>query len=83
MINLYLIIMKWTKIYNLKEMNSYQYIAVVGLIMTLAAHLILWVQQKEVQTFWALYICWAVLFILGSIANIRSKPGEGHHHHHH
>ena len=75
--------MKWSKIYSFKEMNSYQYIAVVGLIMTLAAHAILLVQAKEVANFWALYICWVVLFTLGSIANIRSKPGEGHHHHHH
>lgn len=75
--------MKWSKIYNFKEMNSYQFIAAVGIIMTLAAHLVLWVQQKEVQSFWALYLCWAILFLLGTIYNIRSKPGQGHHHHHH
>lgn len=75
--------MKFSKLYNFKEMNSYQFIAVTGLVMTIAAHLILYVQAKEIQSFWALYLCWLVVFILGSIANFRSKPGEGHHHHHH
>ena len=64
-------------------MNSYQFIAVTGLVMTIAAHIILYVQAKEIQSFWALYLCWVVVFTLGSIANYRSKPGEGHHHHHH
>jgi len=74
--------MNLSKLYSFKEMNSYQFIAVVGLVMTLAAHAILLIQHKEIQTYWALYVCWVVLFILGSIANYRSKPDDGHHHHH-
>lgn len=75
--------MKLSKIYSFKEMNSYQYIAVVGLIMSFAANVILLVEGKAIQTFWALYACWTALFIIGSIVNINSKPDEGHHHHHH
>jgi hypothetical protein len=75
--------MKYSKLYNFKEMNSYQFIAVTGLVMTLAAHIILILQAKEISSFWALYLCWVVVFILGSISNFRSKPGNDHHHHHH
>ena len=75
--------MKLSKIYSFREMNSYQYIAVVGLIMTFAAHIILLFLDKDIKSFWALYACWSALFVIGSIVNINSKPDEGHHHHHH
>jgi hypothetical protein len=75
--------MKYSKIYNFKEMNSYQYIAVVGIVMSLAAHVFLLIDHKDIQNFWALYVCWTLLFIIGSFINLNSKPGEGHHHHHH
>jgi hypothetical protein len=41
------------------------------------------VDQKPIQDFWALYVCWAALFVIGSIVNLNSKPGGHHHHHHH
>jgi len=75
--------MNFSKIYSFKEMNSYQYIAVVGLVMTLAANLILLYLDKSIPSFWALYACWSALFVIGSIVNYNSKPDEGHHHHHH
>lgn len=75
--------MDLSKLYNFKHMNSYQFIAVVGLIMSVGAHFILWFQKTEINDFWALYICWATLYIAGSVINYRSKPDEGHHHHHH
>lgn len=74
--------MKLSKIYSFKEMNSYQYIAAVGLVMTLAANIILLYLQKDIQTFWALYACWISLFIIGTIVNFNSKPDEDHHHYH-
>ena len=73
--------MKFSKIYSFKEMNSYQYIAAVGLVMTFAANIILIYLQKDIPTFWALYACWTALFVVGSIVNFNSKPEEGHHHH--
>jgi hypothetical protein len=75
--------MKLSKIYNFKEMNSYQYIAVVGLVMSLGANIFLLIGDKDVDNFWALYVCWALFFIVGSIINLNSKPGQDHHHHHH
>lgn len=75
--------MKLAKIYDPREMNSYQFVAATGLVMTLLAHVILMLIGKSIENFTALYICWAVFFTLGAIANFNSKPGEGHHHHHH
>lgn len=74
--------MKISKLYNFREMNSYQFIAVVGLIMTLAAHLILLLTEKHITSFYALYACWVVVFIIGAIINFNTNP-EDHHHHHH
>ena len=75
--------MKWTKLYNFKEMNSYQFIAVVGLIMTLVAHGILLLMDKQISSFSALYACWIGVFIIGAIINFNTKPGDHHGHHHH
>ncbi|MCC9135021.1 hypothetical protein ACFSKU_18990 [Pontibacter silvestris] len=75
--------MKLSKVYDPKEMNSYQFVAATGLVMTIVAHIILALVGKTVQTFEALYICWAVFFTLGTIANFNSKPDDHSHHHHH
>lgn len=77
------IMTKFSKIYNFKEMNSYQYIAVVGMVMSLGANIFLLIADKDVQHFWALYVCWGLFFLVGSIINLNSKPDEDHHHHHH
>ncbi|PRY11211.1 hypothetical protein CLV24_1116 [Pontibacter ummariensis] len=75
--------MKLSKIYDPREMNSYQFVAATGLVMTLVAHLIMLVINKTVHNFEALYICWAVFFSLGAVANFNSNPGDHDHHHHH
>lgn len=75
--------MKKSKLYNFREMNSYQFIAVVGIIMTLAAHLILFLTGKHIASYWALYACWLVVFIIGAIINFNTNPEDHHHHHHH
>ncbi|MDX5348690.1 MAG: hypothetical protein LPJ89_07545 [Hymenobacteraceae bacterium] len=64
-------------------MNSYQFLAATGLIMTAFANLLLFVSGKEIDSFWAVYLCWLVLFIIGSIINLNSDPNKTHHHHHH
>jgi drug/metabolite transporter superfamily protein YnfA len=74
--------MKLSKIYDVRDMNSYQFIAVTGVLMTLFAHLILWVTGKHVENFGALYACWGAVFFLGSIVNLTTEPGEEDHHHH-
>ncbi len=73
--------MKLSKVYNPKEMNSYQFVAATGFAMTLLAHVILVLIGKSLENFTALYFCWTAFFILGTIANFYSKP-EDHHHHH-
>ncbi len=75
--------MKLTKIYDPREMNSYQFVALTGLVMTLVANIILLLIGKTVQNFEALYLCWAVFFTLGTIANFNSNPDDHDHHHHH
>lgn len=73
--------MKLSKIYDPREMNSYQFVAATGLVMTLVANIILLFLSKTVDNFNVLYLCWAAFFILGTVANYSSKP-EDHHHHH-
>lgn len=73
--------MNLSKIYDPRQMNSYQFVAATGLVMTLVAHLILALLGKTVKNFDALYLCWLVIFSLGTIANYRSKPEDDHHHH--
>ncbi|HEY4650472.1 MAG TPA: hypothetical protein VIG72_03615 [Pontibacter sp.] len=73
--------MKLSKIYDPREMNSYQFVAATGLVMTLLAHLILALIGKNINNFWALYVCWVVFFTLGTIANLNSNPDNHDHHH--
>ncbi|WP_299707693.1 hypothetical protein [uncultured Pontibacter sp.] len=73
--------MKLSKIYDPREMNSYQFVAMTGLIMTIVANIILLVIGKMVDNFEALYLCWLVFFALGTVANLNSKPNDHHHHH--
>lgn len=75
--------MKLSKIYDPREMNSYQFVAATGLVMTIVAHIILALIGKTIETFGALYICWAVFFTLGTVVNLNSKPDDHSHHHHH
>ena len=64
-------------------MNSYQFVAATGLVMTVVANLIMLLLGKTMDNFNALYICWFVFFSLGTIANFNSKPDDHDHHHHH
>lgn len=74
--------MKLSKIYDVKDMNSFQFIALTGVLMTLLAHVILWLSNKHIASFWALYVCWAFVFIAGTILNFTHQPGDEDHHHH-
>ncbi len=74
--------MKLSKIYDPREMNSYQFVATTGIIMTLVAHLILMLLNKTVENFAALYACWVVFFTLGTFVNFNSKANDDHHQHH-
>ena len=76
--------MDFSKLYHPSALNSYQFIAVTGLIMSAAAHLILhFFVHHSVPGFNWLYVCWTGLYVVGSLMNLFGKPSEGHHHHHH
>lgn len=75
--------MKLSKIYDPREMNSYQFVAATGLVMTIVANIILLFIGKSIESFSWLYFCWITFFTLGAVANYNSKPGDDDHHHHH
>lgn len=74
--------MKAGKFFNPREMNSFQVIAVTGLIMTGLAHLVLLVVKKEIPSYELLYACWLALYAFGLIRNLYAKPNHDHDHHH-
>ena len=74
--------MRSGKFYNPREMNSFQVIAVTGLIMTGLAHLVLLVVNKEIPSFELLYACWLALYVIGLLRNLYAKPHDDHDHHH-
>lgn len=69
------------KFFNPREMNSFQVIAVTGLIMTGLAHLVLIVVNKVIPSFELLYVCWLALYIIGLLRNLYAKPNDHDHHH--
>lgn len=75
--------MNLAKIYDPREMNSYQFVAATGLVMTLVANIIMLLIGKTMNNFEALYLCWVVLFSIGTIVNYNSNPEDHDHHHHH
>jgi hypothetical protein len=70
------------KLYRPAALNSFQFIAVTGLIMSGAAHIIIkyLVQRPLPAGFYWLYVCWTALYVLGTLINLFGKPNEGHHH---
>ena len=70
------------KIYSPRHMNTFQVIAVTGLIMTALAQLVLMLIGKVIPNFELLYPCWLVLYVFGLLRNIYVKPHDDHHHHH-
>lgn len=72
--------MKLSKVYDPREMNSYQFVAATGLVMTLLAHIILLFIGKSIDNFIALYLCWIVFFSIGTYINYNTDPEDNHHH---
>ncbi|GAB2782342.1 hypothetical protein HNQ93_002155 [Hymenobacter luteus] len=76
--------MDFSKLYRPSALNSFQYIAVVGAIMSGAAQLIIRaLGQAQPEGYNWLYLCWLGLYIFGSVLNLFGKPHDPHHHHHH
>lgn len=75
--------MDFSKLYRPSALNSYQFIALTGLLMSAAAQLILhffYARQPLPAGFGWLYVCWAALYVLGTLLNLFGKPSQGHHH---
>lgn len=70
------------KIWQPGQMNAWQFLALVGVPMTAAAHLLLWAAARSLPNFWLLYLTWAAVFVLGTLRNIYGRPDDDHHHHH-
>jgi len=72
-----------SKLYRPSALNSFQFIALTGLVMTGAAHLILhfFVNKPMPAGFNWLYVCWTVFYLIGTLINFFGKPDEHHHHH--
>lgn len=73
--------MDYSKLYRPSALNSFQFIALTGLLMSAGAHLILHFFVARVPNgFSWLYVCWVGLYVIGTLINLFGKPDEGHHH---
>ncbi|UYZ64383.1 hypothetical protein [Hymenobacter weizhouensis] len=74
--------MDFSKLYRPDALNSFQYIALVGAVMSGAAQVIMrWLAQPQPQGYNWLYACWLGLYVFGSLLNLFGKPTDHHHHH--
>lgn len=74
--------MDFNKLYRPSALNSFQFIALTGLLMSAGAHLILRFGVGQVPAgFGWLYVCWLGLYAFGTLRNLYGKPSSGHHHH--
>jgi hypothetical protein len=72
----------FSKLYRPSALNSFQFIALTGLLMSAGAHLILYFFVGRIPAgFNWLYACWTVFYIFGTLINYFGKPNDGHHHH--
>lgn len=76
--------MDYSKLYRPSALNSFQFIALTGLLMSAGAHLILhYFASRSIPTgFNWLYVCWLGFYAVGTLINVFGKPDEEHHHHH-
>jgi hypothetical protein len=75
--------MDFSKLYHPNALNSFQFIAVVGAIMSGGAQLIIrLLGNAQPEGYNYLYLCWLALYIGGTLLNYFGKPSDDHHHHH-
>jgi hypothetical protein len=65
----------------MNNLNGFQSLSIVGLIFSVIVQIILILINKHVDTVWALYPTWVLVFILGFIIKKLTKEGDHHHHH--
>ena len=66
----------------MRHWNALQSISFVGIIFSIIVQIALLIIDKKVETLWALYPTWIVIFVIGTLFKYFSKPEEDHHHHH-
>jgi hypothetical protein len=65
----------------MKKLNSFQVIAIFGIIFSVVAQVILWILDKTVEHYIYLYPTWVAVFIVGMLINpYLSKYDDDHHH---
>jgi hypothetical protein len=64
------------------ELNALQTISITGVIVCLLAQLGLYLIDKNVDSFWAVYPTWVVVFAAGTILRYLSSHSDDDHHHH-
>ena len=76
--------MDYSKLYRPSSLNSFQFIALTGLLMSAGAHLILrlFVRPALPTGFGWLYVCWLGFYAVGTVINLFAKPAEPDHHDH-
>ena len=75
--------MDYSKLYRPSSLNSFQFIALTGLLMSAGAHLLLYYFADHLPAgFNWLYVCWTGFYAVGTLINLFGKPDEEHHHHH-
>ena len=72
----------WVKLWHPAHLNVWQYLALVGLVMTAAAHALLQLTARTVPGFNYLYAVWSVVFVLGAARNVLHTPDPDDHHPH-
>jgi len=65
----------------MKNMNSFQVIAIFGIIFSVVAQGILWVLDKTVDHYIYLYPTWVAVFVVGTLLNPYLSKHDDHHHH--
>ena len=71
-----------SKLYRPSALNSFQFIALTGLLMSAGAHLILHFAVGHTPTgFNWLYVSWTAFYVVGTLINLFGKPDEPHDHH--
>ena len=74
---------RWRKVWHPALLNVWQYLALVGLVMTVAAHALLLLTGRTLPGFGWLYVVWVSVFVLGAARNLTHVPGPDDDHHHH
>lgn len=64
----------------MKDFNGLQSLSVVGLIFSVVVQISLIIIDKKVESIWALYPTWGIVFVIGYVMKRYSKEDDHHHH---